>query len=122
MSQVCFLLDEHIPISIQKMLEKARPEIRVYRVGDGVAPPKNTPDEQLLAWIEQHECMLLTNNRATMPIHLAAHIARGGHIPGIVQMPRHPDIQVLLYDLVLIWAASVPGEFRDQIIYLPLSP
>ena len=96
------------------------PTIHVYAIGDGIAPPKGTPDPDILSWIEAHDCMLITNNRSTMPVHLRPHLARGQHVPGIVQLPRRMNIGAILDDLLLIWAASLPGEFRDQIVYLPL--
>ena len=55
-----------------------------------------------------------------MPVHLNAHLTQGGHVPGIVQLPRRMDVGMILDDLLLIWSADYEGEFRDQIIYLPL--
>ncbi len=40
MSVTCFLLDEHIPLVIQAQLEQREPKLRVYVIGDGIAPPK----------------------------------------------------------------------------------
>ncbi len=55
-----------------------------------------------------------------MPMHLCAHLAQGGHVPGIVQPPRRMDIHAIVDDLLLLWGAGLPGEFQDQIVYLPL--
>jgi hypothetical protein len=120
MSAICYLLDEHVPLIIQAQLEQMEPEMRICAIGDGIAPPKGTPDPDILHWIESHDCMLVTNNRATMPVHLRAHLAQGRHVPGIVQLPRRMDVGVILTDLLLIWGASMPGEFQDQIVYLPV--
>ena len=120
MSDLCFLLDEHIPIMIKKRLQEQTPEIRVYSIGAGVAPSRGTPDPDLLSRIEANGCMVLTNNRATMPVHLAEHLVRGGHVPGSLQMPKHPNIGETVDDLSLIWGASLPDEFQDQIVHLPL--
>ncbi len=64
--------------------------------------------------------MLVTNNRASMPGHLADHLALGRHVPGIIQLPRRMNIRAILDDLWLIWAAAQPNEFQDQIVHLPL--
>ncbi len=120
MTTTGFLLDEHVPLVIQARLAQLATGLRVYAVGDDDAPAKGTSDSDILAWIAAHDCLLVTNNRATMPVHLAAHLAGGGHVPGIVQLPRRMDIRVILDDLLLIWSAGFEGEFRDQIIYLPL--
>jgi hypothetical protein len=120
MSAIGFLLDEHVPLIIQAQLEQMEPGIPIYAVGDGVAPPNGTPDPDILCWIEAHGCMLVTNNRATIPVHLRAHLAQDRHVPGIVQLPRRMNIGAILDDLLLIYGASLPGEFQDQIVYLPL--
>ena len=120
MSLVCFLLDEHVPPFIQAQLARMEPNLRVYAINDGNAPVKGTLDPDILIWIETHGCLLVTNNRASMPGHLADHLARGRHIPGIIQLPRHLNVGAILDDLWLIWAAAQPGEFQDQIVHLPL--
>lgn len=121
MSAPCFLLDEHVPIFIQVQLERMEPELRVYAIGDGLAPPKGTPDPDILIWIEAQGCMLVTNNRSTIPAHLRADLDQGRHVPGIIQLPRRMrGIGAILDDLLLIWGASRAGEFQDQIVYLPL--
>ena len=61
-----------------------------------------------------------STNRASMTVHLAAHLALGRHVPGIIQLPRRMNIGVILDDLWLIWAATQPDEFWDQIVHLPL--
>ena len=120
MSGTCFLLDEHVPLILQALLEQRSPEMRVYAIGDGIAPPKGTPDPKILFWIEAQGCLLITNNRATMPVHLRAHLAQVRHVPGIVQFPRRMDIRAIVEDLLLLWGAGLPREFQDQIVYLPL--
>ncbi len=122
MSSPCFLLDEHVPVFIQAQLERMEPELHVYAIGDDIAPPKGTPDPGILTWIEDHGCLLVTNNRSTIPVHLRTHLDQGRHIPGIIQLPRRmQSVGTILDDLLLIWGASRPGEFQDQIVYLPLS-
>jgi len=123
MNGLCFLLDEHVPVFIQAQLERMEPELSVYAIGDGIAPPKGTPDPDILIWIEAHGCMLVTNNRSTIPVHLRAHLDQGRHVPGIIQLPRRMrNVGAILDDLLLIWGAGRPGEFQDQIVYLPLHP
>ena len=49
MSVICFLLDENVPLVIQAQLEQMEPTIHVYAIGDGIAPPKGTPDPDILS-------------------------------------------------------------------------
>jgi len=80
----------------------------------------STPSAMELRLQEAYGCILVTNNRATMPVHLQAHLAQDRHVPGVVQLPRRMNVGVVLDDLLLIYGASLPGEFQDQILYLPL--
>ena len=118
MSVPDFLLDEHITPVIQAQLAAREPGIRVLVIGQPGVPPKGTPDPELLRWIEQHGYLLVTANRASMPVHLSAHLAAGHHVPGILILPRQWDLGRVLDELHLIWAASLPDEFRDRIVYL----
>jgi len=52
--------------------------------------------------------------------HLRDHLAGGRHIPGILVAPFPLDIGALIQELTLVWGASQPDEYQDQIVYLPL--
>jgi hypothetical protein len=120
MSAVGFLLDEHVSHALRRALMAADTHLAVQRIGDGIAPPHGTPDPEILLWIEEHNLLLLTNNRATMPGHLAAHLAQGRHLPGIIQLPEEGENDAVIGELLLIWEAADPEELRDRITYLPL--
>ncbi len=77
-------------------------------------------DEHILTWIEANGCMLITNNRDSMPAHLAAHLAEGRHVRGVLQIPKRPTVDTILGEVLLIWGAGLPGEFQDQMVYPPL--
>ena len=120
MSDVGLLFDEHVARSLQEQLHQAEPQLRLFAVGDGIAPPLGTPDPGLLRWLEEHNCLLVTNNRSSMPGHLADHLAAGRHVPGIIQLPRQPRFGLILSDLSLIATADAADELADRINYLPL--
>lgn len=120
MSSPDFLLDENVPLAIRAQLRRREPTIQVSVVGRPGAPPKGTPDPDLLCWIEEQDCLLVTNNRATMPVHLRDHLAADRHVPGILILPSPLDLGTVIEDLILIWGAGRPDEFQDQISYLPL--
>lgn len=63
--------------------------------------------------------MLVTHNHATMPVHLGEHLVIGRHILGILVMKIGYPAWKIAEDLHLIWGASLPNEFNDQIVYWP---
>ena len=95
-------------------------ELLVWAIGDPGAPPRGTPDPDILLWCESQGFALVTNNRRSMPVHLAEHLAAGRHITGIFII--HPDMGIgqMADDLTLIAYASFESEFADRITFLPL--
>jgi hypothetical protein len=83
--------------------------------------PCNPPNPVILEWCEAHQFMLLTNNRKSMPGHLARHVAQDRHVPGILIVDPNTAIAAVAEDLALIAGASLENEFQDQIRYLPIA-
>jgi hypothetical protein len=96
-----FLLDEQLPAWWRGVIRRLQPQLRI------------------LDWCEMNNYYLLTNNRSTMPGHLADHNARGRHVPGIFMVDPATSITDLANDLSLIEGAAFPGEYQDQFRHLP---
>jgi len=89
-------------------------------VGDGMAPAIGTPDDEILQWIEEAGYVLVSRNRRTLSQHLREHLEAGGHIPGIFLLSRRSSLGHIIEDLILIWEAGDPEEYRDRVEFLPL--
>ena len=116
-----YLLDEHIASLYRTQLMRQAPYLVVRMIGDPDAPPKGTLDPDILIWCEIHDFILVTNNQKSMPKHLADHLAKGHHIPGIFIIELSSNIGQTLRELIIIAGASFPKEYQDRIEYLPLS-
>ena len=81
---VRYLLDENVAAVLAVGLRQHAPELVVWAVGDPGAPPPGTLDPAILRCCDEHDFVLVTNNRRTMSVHLAAHLGEGRHVPGIV--------------------------------------
>jgi hypothetical protein len=114
-----YLLDEHVHPEYRTQLLRRDSDLIVFIIGDPGAPAKGTPDPDLIRWCEDHDSVLITNNRKSMPGHLADHLADGHHIPGIFTL--NPDLSIgeAIDELILLAKASFDDEFQDTIIYLP---
>lgn len=55
-----------------------------------------------------------------MPQHLADHLVAGRHIPGIFVVNLLISLSTTADQLWLAAHLSLPGEYQDQIRYLPL--
>jgi hypothetical protein len=54
-----------------------------------------------------------------MPQHLADHVSRGRHVPGVFVVDPSLDVQEIAELLALIAGAGLEDEYQDQIRYLP---
>jgi hypothetical protein len=114
-------LDEHVPRALQIELLRQEPALKVWKVGDAGAPLRGTLDPEILLWLERSDFLLVTNNRRSMPVHLADHLAAGHHVPGIFTLNMDLGMARTAEDLIVIANASFEGEYRDLIKYLPLT-
>jgi hypothetical protein len=115
-----FLLDEHVNRAIQRQLQRRDIQIEVLAVGDPGVPPSGSPDRDILIWIEENGYILITENRRTMPTHLADHFAVGRHVPGVFWVRPGAQLGPIIESLYLIWLVVVAEELRDRTLYLPL--
>ncbi|HFD39861.1 MAG TPA: hypothetical protein ENJ31_08485 [Anaerolineae bacterium] len=115
-----FLLDEHVNRAVQRQLRRLDVRIEVQAIGDPGAPPLGTADPDILLWQEEHGYILITENRSTIPVHLAAHFAAGRHIPGIFWIRPRVSLGRLIEELYLIWVASDAQEYWDRTLFIPL--
>lgn len=114
-----YLLDENVTSTFAELLRQHF-DLPFHQVGDGVAPPRGTPDPEILCWCEEHSCVLVTNNRKSMPGHLKDHLDMHRHIPGIFQIPSTMTIVELGEHLHEVAATALADEYRDAIHYLPI--
>ncbi|MGG6269916.1 hypothetical protein ACQ4M3_26705 [Leptolyngbya sp. AN03gr2] len=116
-----YLLDEHLNPAYRAQLVRRDSELVVRIIGDLDAPPKGTLDPEILIWCQTNGFILVTNNRKSMPKHLADHLALGRHIPGIFTINTDRSIGQTVEELIIIAGASFEDEYQDRIEYLPIS-
>ena len=121
MSIICYLLDEHMPSALRAQLLRRAPDLVVWMIGDPGAPRYGTLDPDILLWCEANGFLFVTRNRKSMPVHLQEHLASRHHIPGIFVVPPQMTVGVIIDQLLLVWGASEVEEYRDLLLYLPLT-
>lgn len=115
-----YLLDENMPPFYREQLLRYQPDLTICSIGDADTLPKATLDPEILCWCEENGFLLVTNNRRSMPLHLADHLAVGRHVPGILVLRYQADVGQLIEDLILIAQAADEYEYQDRISYVPL--
>jgi hypothetical protein len=113
-----FLIDENLSSRLTTTLNRHYPAIDVARVGDAGAPPAGTLDPDILRYLETAQRVLITDNRASMPLHLADHAAGGGQHWGIFEVRKDAPLGALAELIALYWEASEAEEWIDRVEWL----
>jgi hypothetical protein len=121
MSVIKYLLDENVDPGLRTGLHRNYPEMMIWCVGDPGAPPRGTLDPEILRWCEDHQAILVTNNRASMPVHLRDHLAARQHVPGIFILNATMSMGETIEALALIWEVAEVETYFDQLRFLPIS-
>ncbi len=75
-------------------------------------------DASIWQWSEQHNRLLITQDKCTMPGHLSDYLAAGGHSPGIFMLRIGITTSHFIEYLALVAYASESMEWRDRIEYI----
>lgn len=114
-----YLLDENVDPSYKIQLTRLNPNLIIWVVGEPSTPPRGTLDPEILFWCEEYRFVLVTNNRTSMPVHLAAHITQNHHVPGIFILNPKLSMGQNLDELIFIAEAAFENEYQDQIVNFP---
>jgi len=121
MNEIRYLLDENVELVYRTELLKREATLTVWKIGAPGAPARGTADPEILCWCEEHEFILVTNNRRSMPGHLHDHVTMARHVPGIFELNPNMSIGETIEELWLIWGASQENEYQDRIVFLPIT-
>lgn len=116
-----YLLDENTNPLYKIQLRRRQPDLMVWEIGELPAPPKGTLDPEILLWCEEYDFVLVTNNRTSMPVHLAEHLDCDRHIPGIFILNPKLTVGQTIDELIFLASASLANEWQDRIVHLPQS-
>lgn len=118
--KVRFLLDENLSPRLKVAVLRLNPAIDILRVGEPNAPQLGTLDPDVLRYLEFSQRLLVTDNRTSMPEHLADHWADGGNIWGLFWVRPKTPIGQLAQELFLIWETTEAEEWVDRLDWIPL--
>jgi predicted nuclease of predicted toxin-antitoxin system len=80
---------------------------------------KGVKDPQVLEIAAQQERVLVTHDRRTMPAEFAKFITHN-QSAGVIIVSRKLPLEVVIEELLLIWAVSIAEEWVNRIAKIPL--
>jgi hypothetical protein len=116
---VRFLADEDLRDSIIQGLRSREPALDILDVKS--AGLRGTKDPALLEIAAEQGRIPITQDRNTMTAHFWERLAAGKSSPGLFVVPDQLSaIGDVIEWLLLVWTASQPEEWRDQVVYVPI--
>ena len=113
------LSDEDVPGSIVRGLRKRHPQLDVVRVQE--VGLKKTPDPEILEWAAHEKRLIFSCDVNTMTAHAFERVALGLPMLGIFVIPQRMPVGQAIKELEIIALASHPDEWRNRVVFLPLS-
>jgi hypothetical protein len=112
------LADENFNNTIVRGILRQEPTVDIVRVQDvGLS---GADDPTVLAWAAAHGRVLLTHDLATVTHFAYERVRAGEPMPGVFEVRRTLPLGQVIDDLILIAECSMPGEWENQVAYLPL--
>lgn len=111
-------VDEDFNNDIVRALRRTLLDVSILGVRE--AGHAGRPDPEVLAWAAEEDRVLLTHDVTTMTRHALERIARGQSMPGVIAVHQRLPIGAVVDDLVLVASCSFPGDWVNQIQFLPL--
>jgi predicted nuclease of predicted toxin-antitoxin system len=112
------LTDEHIPRLIVRGLLRREAELDIVRMQD--VGLRTRADEEILAWAAQEGRVLITYDVSTIPDAAYRRVIEGKSMPGVIALRSDMAIARAIEDLLIVVGASLPGEYEDRVLWLPL--
>lgn len=112
------LADENFNGDILRGMLLSQPDLDIVRVQDvGLA---SADDPEVLAWAAEHNRIVLTHDRATMPDFAFRRVALGHVMPGVFALNDRFPVGLAIQELLLMIACTEPADWSGRVVYLPI--
>ena len=116
---IAFLWDESANEDVLRAWRQLIPTCDVLTVHE--AQLSGVSDDEIAGWASEHNRVIVTQDRSTMPGVVVRRIRSGQFVPGLVVMNlRQLSPGSAADELALIAEASLPGELANRIVFVPL--
>ena len=112
-----FLADADFNHAIVKGCRRHEPAMDFLSANE--ARLEGLPDPDVLALAAEQGRILVTHDHQTMPQHFGEFLMSGRSSPGVFLVSQDAPIGEVIDALVLIWAASDAGEWKNRIVNIP---
>jgi len=112
-----FQADADLKYTIVTAVRQREPSIDFTSAADSHLEGVSDPD--LLERAAEEDRILVSHDRRTMLAHLRARLEAKKSSPGLFVVSQGAPLLPVVSAIVLVWAASEPSDWRDQVHHLP---
>ena len=110
--------DENVDSRVLYGLLLRVPSLDIVRVQDvGLS---GVDDQVILEWAAQQGRVPLTYDKRTVTKYVYERVRAGQPVSGVIAMKRKQLIGLVIEHILLLLEASLPGEWENQVRYVPL--
>jgi len=111
------LSDEDVHDDIIRGLRRREPNLDLVRAVD--VGLDHTPDPLILAWVADHERILITGDLNTMVGFAWSRVQAGDPRPRVLALLENVGVGRVIDDLLLVVLCYAPEEIKDQVLFIP---
>ena len=112
-----FLADADLNRAIVTAVREREPALDFMTATEAELEGHGDPD--VLEFAASQRRILVSHDTSTMTMHFSERLRSGGASPGVLLVRQRASVGQIVDALLLVWSASSPGEWADQIHYLP---
>jgi hypothetical protein len=112
-----FLTDQNFDQDIARGLIARAPNLDIISALNAGVSEYEDPD--LLRWTAEHNRILITHDKKTIPDFVIALVSSGFTLPGVILVIKSVSIGRLIDDLELTILCGKAEDFRNDVFYLP---
>ncbi|MCX6602388.1 MAG: DUF5615 family PIN-like protein [Acidobacteria bacterium] len=112
-----FQADADLRHIVVKAVRQREPSIDFASAADSGL--EGIPDPEVLVIAAEQGRILITHDRRTMVDHFRCHLSQGKSSPGVFLFTQSASVGVIVEAILMVWAASEPEEWQNQLRYLP---
>jgi predicted nuclease of predicted toxin-antitoxin system len=112
------LVDQNFNQHIVEGLMRRDPDLDLIHVRE--VGLEAAPDPAILEWAAQHDRVLLTHDRRTIPPFAYARVAAGQAMPGVFLVSDDMPTGQTIDEILLAVHCLTPDECKDIVKYFPL--
>lgn len=112
------LFDENFNQRILRGLKLELPNLD-FEIAQNVGL-KGKTDPEVLEWASKNDCILVTHDLKTVPKYAYQRVSEDKKLVGVIAVPDDLSIGQAIDELIITIRCSLPDEFKNQVLYLPL--